>query len=145
MIRSPWTGSTSILGETLKVHHKNCKGIEDFTSNMESIFDYYKEALRGVMRLCDIWVSYPANAMIGAMKQAGFGKKLIAETVESFRAAAGENPCSAYEVYCGICEAISIARQQGTNEKGLLALEEKAAMCVSKRWHDLDIPGEIKY
>ena len=92
---------------------------------MESIFDYYKEALRGVMRLCDIWVSYPANAMIGAMKQAGFGKKLIAETVESFRAAAGENPCSAYEVYCGICEAISIARQQGTNEKGLLALEEK--------------------
>lgn len=112
---------------------------------MESIFDYYKEALRGVMRLCDIWVSYPANAMIGAMKQAGFGKKLIAETVESFRAAAGENPCSAYEVYCGICEAISIARQQGTNEKGLLALEEKAAMCVSKRWHDLDIPGEIKY
>ena len=115
-------GVNLILGETLKVHHKNCKGIEDFTSNMESIFDYYKEALRGVMRLCDIWVSYPANAMIGAMKQAGFGKKLIAETVESFRAAAGENPCSAYEVYCGICEAISIARQQGTNEKGLLAL-----------------------
>lgn len=138
-------GVNLILGETLKVHHKNCKGIEDFTSNMESIFDYYKEALRGVMRLCDIWVSYPANAMIGAMKQAGFGKKLIAETVESFRAAAGENPCSAYEVYCGICEAISIARQQGTNEKGLMALEEKAAMCVSKRWHDLDIPGEIKY
>ena len=138
-------GVNLILGETLKVHHKNCKGIEDFTSNMESIFDYYKEALRGVMRLCDIWVSYPANAMIGAMKQAGFGKKLIAETVESFRAAAGENPCSAYEIYCGICEAISIARQQGTNEKGLLALEEKAAMCVSKRWHDLDIPGEIKY
>lgn len=118
-------GVNLILGETLKVHHKNCKGIEDFTSNMESIFDYYKEALRGVMRLCDIWVSYPANAMIGAMKQAGFGKKLIAETVESFRAAAGENPCSAYEVYCGICEAISIARQQGTNEKGLLALEER--------------------
>ena len=138
-------GVNLILGETLKVHHKNCKGIEDFTSNMESIFDYYKEALRGVMRLCDIWLSYPANAMIGAMKQAGFGKKLIAETVESFRAAAGENPCSAYEIYCGICEAISIARQQGTNEKGLLALEEKAAMCVSKRWHDLDIPGEIKY
>lgn len=67
-------GVNLILGETLKVHHKNCKGIEDFTSNMESIFDYYKEALRGVMRLCDIWVSYPANAMIGAMKQAGFGK-----------------------------------------------------------------------
>lgn len=24
-------------------------------------------------------------------------------------------------------------------------LEEKVAACVSKRWHELDMPGEIKY
>lgn len=134
-----------VLGETLKVRHKNCKGTEDFNRNMAAIFEYYKEALQEVLRLSDIWVNHPANAMIGVMKQAGFSKKLIAETVERYRAAAGEEPCSAYEIYCGICDVISIARQQETNERGLLLLEEKVAACVSKRWHDLDIPGEIKY
>ncbi|MFR6580947.1 MAG: hypothetical protein ACLURP_01980 [Ruminococcus sp.] len=55
------------------------------------------------------------------------------------------SPCSAYEIYCGICDVISIARQQETNARGLLLLEEKVAACVSKRWHELDMPGEIKY
>ena len=134
-----------VLGETLKVCHKNCKGTEDFNQNMASIFEYYKEALQEVLRLSEIWVNHPANAMIGVMKQAGFSKKLIAETVERFRAAAGDVPCSAYEIYCGICDVISIARQQETNARGLLLLEEKVAACVSKRWHELDMPGEIKY
>ena len=132
-----------VLGENLKVRHKNCKGTEDFNQNMASIFEYYKEALQEVLRLSEIWVNHPANAMIGVMKQAGFSKKLIAETVERFRAAAGDVPCSAYEIYCGICDVISIARQQETNAR--LLLEEKVAACVSKRWHELDMPGEIKY
>ena len=134
-----------ILGETLKVRHKNCKGTEDFNQNMASIFEYYKAAVQEVLQLCDIWVNHPANAMIGVMKQAGFSKKLIAETVERYRASAGEQPCSAYEIYCGICDVISIVRQQETNERGLLLLEEKVAACVNRRWHELDIPGEIKY
>lgn len=134
-----------ILGEALKVKHKNCKGMEDFTDNMESIFDYYKEVLRGVMRLCNVHLNYPANAMTGVMKKAGFTKKLIAETVESYKATAGEKPCSAYEVYCGICEVLSIARQSGECERNLLKLEEKIASCVSRRWHEFDFPGEIKY
>ena len=57
----------------------------------------------------------------------------------------GDEPCSAYEIYCGICESITIARQEKTNERGLLALEEKIAGCVSKRWHEYDIPGTVKY
>lgn len=134
-----------ILGNALKVTHKNCKGMEDFTENIESIFDYYREVLKGVMRLCDIWIEHPANAMAGIMKQAGFGKKLLAETVEQFKATTGDEPCSAYEIYCGICESITIARQEKTNERGLLALEEKIAGCVSKRWHEYDIPGTVKY
>ena len=134
-----------ILGNALKVTHKNCKGMENFTENIESIFDYYREVLKGVMRLCDIWIEHPANAMAGIMKQAGFGKKLLAETVEQFKATTGDEPCSAYEIYCGICESITIARQEKTNERGLLALEEKIAGCVSKRWHEYDIPGTVKY
>lgn len=57
-------------------------------------------------------------------------EKLLAETVEQFKATTGNEPCSAYEIYCGICESIIIARQEKTNERGLLALEEKLpAVC----------------
>lgn len=134
-----------ILGEALKLRHKDCKTIKDFEENIQSIFDYYKEVLRDVMRLCSIHVTYPLNAMAGIMNKAGFGKKLIAETVENYKAAAGDTPCSAYEVYCGICEVVSIARQSGEDERSLLRLEEKIAKCISRRWHDYDIPGEVKY
>lgn len=139
------TGRLIILGDALKVRHKDCRGMEDFTGNIESIFTYYKEVLRGVARLCKIHISYPANTMTGIMKKSGFGKKMTAETVESFKASGGDQPCSAYEVYCGICEALSIARQDGESERGLLKLEEKIAGCVSRRWHDFDIPGEVTY
>lgn len=141
-------GHTIILGEDLKVMHKNnknCKGIEDFTTNMESVFEYYKEVLKKVTRLCDIQINYPANAMAGVMNKEGFGKKQIAETVESFKAAFGDQPCSAYEVYCGICEILYLAQKKGESGRKLLKLEEKISRCISKRWLDYDIPGEIKY
>lgn len=139
---------TIILGEDLKVMHKNnrnSRGIEDFTTNMESVFEYYKEMLKKVTRLCDIRLNYPANAMAGVMNKEGFGKKQIAETVENFKAVFGDQPCSAYEVYCGICEILYLARKKGENERRLLKLEEKVSRCISKRWHDYDIPGEIRY
>ena len=102
----------------MKVRHKNCKGTEDFNQNMASIFEYYKEALQEVLRLSEIWVNHPANAMIGVMKQAGFSKKLIAETVERFRAAAGDVPCSAYEIYCGICDSDFHCKAAGNDARG---------------------------
>ena len=83
--------------------------------------------------------------MAGVMRKTGFSKKLIAETVESYKASVGEEACTAYEVYCGICEALSIARQNGENERSLLKMEERIAKCVSKRWIDFDIPGEVQY
>ena len=136
---------TIILGEDLKVMHKNCKGIEDFTTNMESVFEYYKEVLKNVTRLCDIRINYPANAMAGVMNKEGFGKKQIAETVESFKVSFGDQPCSAYEVYCGICELLYLAQKKGETGRKLIKLEEKISRCISKRWHDYDIPGDIRY
>lgn len=138
-------GHLVILGESMKVQHKNGNGMEHFTANIESIFHYYKEVIRGVARLCNIHINYPANTMAGIMEKAGFGKKMTAETVESFKASGGDQPCSAYEVYCGICEVIAIARQNGESGQGLVKLEEKIAGCLNKRWHDYDIPGEIRY
>lgn len=143
---SLWEGGhTVVLGEAMKIRHEHSNGIEDFTSNMEHVFDYYKEILNDMGRLYDIHISYPANAMARVMNKQGFSKKLIGEAVENFKTVFGEKPCTAYEVYCGICESIFLAKRDGGNIKAMIQLEEKAARCISIRWHDYDIPGDFTY
>lgn len=130
-----------ILGEALRIKHQYKRGLEEFTCNMESLFQYYKQKLKDVGRLCDIQIRYPVNTLAELMKSQSFGKKLIAETVERFQAAFGEGPCSAYEVYCGLCESLFFAKKNDSSVASLVKLEEKIARCMSARWHDYDIPG----
>ena len=134
---------TIILGEALRIKHQYKRGQEEFTCNMESLFQYYKQKLKDIGRLCDIQIRYPANTLSELMKKQNFGKKLIAETVERFKAAFGDEPCSAYEVYCGLCESLFFAKKHDSSTASLMKLEEKIARCIATRWHDYDIPGEL--
>ena len=134
-------GCRIILGEALRIKHQYKRGLEEFAGNMESLFQYYRQKLKNVGRLCDIPVSYPVNTLAELMKSQGFGKKLAAETVERFKTVFGEGPCSAYEVYCGLCESVFFAKKNGSGTASLVKLEEKIARCLSARWHDYDIPG----
>ena len=134
---------TIILGEALRIKHQYKRGLEEFTCNMESLFQYYKQKLKNIGRLCDIQIRYPANTLSELMKKQNFGKKLIAETVERFKAAFGEKPCSAYEVYCGLCESLFFAKKHDSSTASLMKLEEKIARCIAVRWHDYDIPGAL--
>lgn len=136
---------TLILGEAMKIRHMGSRGIEDFSNNMENIFECYKQRLKDLGKLYDIPVKYPANVMIQIMDRQGFSKKLIAETVEHFKKVFGEEPCTAYEVYCGICETVFFTKSNGGNIKAVMQIEEKIARCMSMRWREYDIPGDIKY
>lgn len=134
---------TIVLGEALRTKHRHKKGLEEFADNMESIFQYYKQKLKDIGKLCDICIRYPVNTLSEVMKKQNFGKKLIAETVERFKANFGEEPCSAYEIYCGLCEVLFFAKKSGSSASSLVKMEEKIARCMNVRWHDYDIPGEI--
>ena len=98
-----------------------------------------------VEKLVKIPIEHPANTMIGVMNKAKFGKKVTAEMVERFKATFGDEPCSAYEVYCGISEVLFQAQSQGASGRSLVELEEKVAKCQNVKWQDYDIPGEVQY
>ncbi len=59
---------TIILGEALRIKHQYKRGLEEFTCNMESLFQYYKQKLKDIGRLCDIQIRYPANTLSELMK-----------------------------------------------------------------------------
>jgi len=136
-------GHIVVLGKALKLDHRKKATIEDFTDNIQSVFECYKEALEGVSKLNDINIRYPVNTMTGVMSKAGIGKKLTSEIVESFKAASGDQPCTAYEIYCGICEVLFLAQTKGMNGRMLAEMEEDVAKCIHIKWHDFDIPGDF--
>ena len=81
--------------------------------------------------------------MIGIMTKQGFGKKNVAEIVDRFKATFGDVPCTAYEVYCGIGEILFLAQSKGVSGRSMVELEEKVAKCLSMKWREYDIPGEV--
>ncbi len=136
-----------VLGKGLKTIHRGqskvaSSRLAEVEDNIQSIFQYYKESLLGVKRLFDIQIRYPVNTMRGIMESVGISKKLVAETVEKFRIESGDQPCTAYDVYCGICQVLLFAKDKDASERTLLDMEEDISKCAARRWKDYDIPGQ---
>lgn len=72
-------------------------------------------------------------------------KKNVAEIVDRYKATFGDVPCTAYEVYCGIGEILFLAQSKGVSGRAMVELEEKVAKCLSVKWREYDIPGDLVY
>lgn len=135
-------GRTIVLGQMLKTIHRGSGKLEEVEGNIQNIFSYYQEKLRGIEKLMKIPIQYPVNTLAGIMEKK-FGKKMIAETVENFKNEIGNQPCTAYDVYCGICHVLFLAESKGAKTRALLELEEKISQCITKPWKDYDMPGKM--
>ena len=134
------------LGSDMRMRHNNSVEFQQFTENLLSTFECYKNALKGtVEKLCAISIEYPVNTIIGIMTKQGFGKKNVAEIVDRYKATFGDVPCTAYEVYCGIGEILFLAQSKGVSGRAMVELEEKVAKCLSMKWREYDIPGDLVY
>lgn len=132
------------LGSVIKLEHKGDNSIEKFGKNMESTFSRYQEATRNLERLMHIHIAYPVNVMDGVMHAAKLPKGLREKTVELFQNTNGMTPCSAYEVYCGICECLYLAESEGMGGYALAELEESVAKCLTMRYAAYDFPGFLR-
>lgn len=52
--------------------------------------------------------------------------------------------CTGYNVYCAICTSLFLSEVNGVQGKELADLEESISRCLTLRWSDYDIPGELK-
>lgn len=133
------------LGDALRLEHTGGASLADFSRNLSQVFARYREAVEGLSRLFDEYVTYPANVITRVMKKAGIGVGLTAKTAELFKASHGLGSCNGYEVYCGICESIFLAQSEGAGVRALTELEEKVSRCLTFPFKEYDIPGEIRY
>lgn len=133
-----------VLGKALKLAHEKKASMAEFDANMSMAFARYEEALAGVERLFHIYLNHPVNVISGLMERVKIGRKLIAETVEQFKATYMGGACSGYDVYCAICTSIFLSEVNGVQGKPLADLEESVSRCLTLRWSDYDIPGDLK-
>ena len=70
-------GQRKLVGTDMRMRHNNSVEFQQFTENLLSTFECYKNALKGtVEKLCAISIEYPVNTMIGIMtKQEGWEKE----------------------------------------------------------------------
>ncbi|MDR1548730.1 MAG: endonuclease III [Hungatella sp.] len=132
-----------VLGKALKLAHQKKASMAKFDINMSMAFARYEEALTGLERLFHIYLNHPVNVISGLMEQVKIGKKLIADTIEQFKATYTDGTCSGYEVYCAICASIFLSEVNGIQGKAMADLEEAISRCLTLRWTDYDIPGEL--
>ena len=133
-----------VLGKALKLAHEKKASMAKFDANMSMAFARYEEALAGLERLFHIYINHPVNVISGLMQRVKIGKKLIAETVEQFKATYMGGTCTGYDVYCAICTSLFLSEVNGVRGKELADLEESISRCLTLRWSDYDIPGELK-
>ena len=70
--------------------------------------------------------------------------ELREETMNLFMNTNGPESCTAYEVYCGICESLYLAESKHMGTGAMLMLEEEVSRCLTMRYTAFDVPGRLE-
>lgn len=132
------------MGMAVKMEHEGDSSVEKFSRNMETAFSRYRESARHLEVLMHVHIRFPLSVMDGMLKKIRIPADLREETMNLFMNTNGTESCSAYEVYCGICECLYLAQNRGMNGYAMAVLEEEVSRCLTMRYSGLDFPGELE-
>lgn len=132
------------MGMAVKLEHEGDSTVEHFSKNMETAFCRYRESARQLAMLMHVRLHFPLSVMDGLLKKIRIPAELREETLRLFLNTNGTAECSAYEVYCGICECLYLAQNRGLNGYAMAVLEEEVSRCLTMRYSGLDFPGEVE-
>lgn len=132
------------MGMAVKMEHEGQNSVERFAENMETTFSRYREAACKLERLTHVQISYPLNVMHGMLQNIRMPAELREETINLFMNTNGPESCTAYEVYCGICESLYLAEGKHMGTGAMLMLEEEVSRCLTMRYTAFDVPGRLE-
>ena len=133
------------LGSPLRLEHKAGASLEKFQEQLGFIYSQYTQAVKQLADLLAVEIMNPINCLIGVMKRIGIPKKPAFTAIDLFKAQNGDSPCTAHDLYYGICEVIFMRQCEGVSGSQLAKAEEDVARALSIRWRNYDLPGEIKW
>lgn len=145
MLMEEKSGRSIALGSALCLEHSNRASIDDFKKQLSLLYPKYGDAIARLGKLMDVGIDYPYNTMLRVMKRIGVTKRLAYRAAELWQAQNGERPCTAYDLYLGICEAEFLLQCDGASAPKVAQMEENIARALKVRWEDYDYAGEVKW
>ena len=136
---------TIMLGDVLRLEHKNGADIAEYDKQLKMLYGKYQLAVGNLTRLLSIEVMNPINCMKGVMDKLGIARKYSAEAAEQFEAQNGTGPCTAHDIYYGISDILFQMTCNGEEGSVITAMEEKIARALSINWEEYDIPGIYRW
>lgn len=138
-------GKNIPLGSPLKLEHKNGATMCDFEDKLSLLYSQYDLALGKLSSLVSVIIRNPVNTMIGVMSKIGIPKKYGVPALEKFNAVHGKGICRAHDIYYAIAEVIFLMQCAGESGVKVTQMEEIVSRALNVKWHEFDIPGEIKW
>ena len=109
------------------------------------LYPKYGDAIARLGKLMETGIDYPYNTMLRVMKRVGVTKRLAYRAAELWQAQNGERPCTAYDLYLGICEAEFLLQCDGASAPRVAQMEENISRALKVHWEDYDYAGEVKW
>ena len=145
MLLDEASGRGIALGSALCLEHSNKATLEDFKKQLALLYPRYTDAIAQLGRLMEIGIDYPYQTMLRVMKRIGVTKRLAYRAAELWKAQNGEKPCTAYDLYLGICEAEFLLQCDGASAPKVAQMEENISRALKVRWEEYDYAGDVKW
>lgn len=141
MLMEERSGRSIALGGALCLEHSNRASINDFKKQLSLLYPKYGDAVAQLGKLMEVGIDYPYNTMLRVMKRIGVTKRLAYRAAGLWQAQNGDRPCTAYDLYLGICEAEFLLQCDGASAPKVAQMEENIARALKVRWEDYDYAG----
>ena len=97
------------------------------------------------MKLQEIHLDYPVNAMTRVCKKLSMPKKAAVEAIAMYEMAYGGGPATAHDVFMAMQEIPFILRSENAPESKLIVLQENMSRALSLKWSDYDLAKAVSY
>lgn len=133
------------IGGCIAVDHRHQSKVEDFEQALDQLFAQFGDNIAKLMKLQEIQLDYPVNAMTRVCKKLSLPKKAAVEAIAMYEMTYGGGPATAHDVFLALQEIPFILKSSGEPESKILTLQENMARALSLKWSDYDLAKAVNY
>ena len=126
------------IGSCIQVDHRSKRTVDDFDAALDGLFAKFGDAIGKLMKLMDIRLDYPVNAMTRVCKLLKMPTKAACEAVAMFEMATGSCSGTAHDVYMAMQEILFLCKIGGMPENKLMLISENLTRALTIKWSDYD-------
>lgn len=125
--------------------HRHQSKVADFDQALDQLFAQFGDNIAKLMKLQEIQLDYPVNAMTRVCKKLSLPKKAAVEAIAMYEMTYGGGPATAHDVFLALQEIPFILKSSGEPESKILTLQENMARALSLKWSDYDLAKAVNY